>query len=66
MGDAPFTNAMRLDDLAAWTAAVRAGLFGRKKSALPAAFEHPRFYRVEVRGRGVGRRVEIRMWRRGD
>ncbi|GAX80614.1 hypothetical protein CEUSTIGMA_g8049.t1 [Chlamydomonas eustigma] len=45
--DCCLTNAMRLDDMAAWTTAVKAGLFGRKKGILPAAFEHPRFYTVE-------------------
>ena len=39
---------MRLDDMAAWTTAVKAGLFGRKRSVLPSAFEHPRFYTVET------------------
>ena len=48
-GDASLTNALRLDDMAEWTAAVRAGLFGRRKGAMPAAFEHPRFFTVEVR-----------------
>ena len=52
-GDAAFTNALRLDDMAEWTAAVRAGLFGRRKGAMPAAFEHPRFYTVEVRDNPV-------------
>ena len=53
-GDAAFTNALRLDDMAEWTAAVRAGLFGRRKGAMPAAFEHPRFYTVEVSGGLLG------------
>lgn len=48
LGDCAFTNSMRLDDMAAWTAAVKAGLFGKRRGALPAAFEHPRFFTVET------------------
>ncbi|KAG1662271.1 hypothetical protein FOA52_002160 [Chlamydomonas sp. UWO 241] len=47
VGDASLSNAMRLDDFPAWSAAVRSGMLGSKRNILPAAFEHPRFYTVE-------------------
>jgi hypothetical protein len=53
LGDATFTNAMRLEDLPAWTAAAAAGLLGPKQSTLPSPFDHTRFYSVEVGQRGA-------------